>query len=238
MATSNSSNFSITRDQIITGALRLVGAVALGETPSAAQISEAAETLNLMIKAWSADGMSLWAMKEYSLALTLDAATYEIGLTKTVAIDKPLKITQAYLHDTSTNVDIPMRIITRDEYNRLGNKATSGQPIQIYYEPLRDYGVLHVYPPANSSAVASKQIKFTYMRPFEDFDAATDEPDFPQEWFDAVKYGLASRLAGEYGISMEDRKQLQQEAMFIKAEALSFGTEEGSFFFSPDTRKY
>lgn len=238
MATSNSSNFSITRDQIITGALRLCGAVALGETPTAAQVSEANETLNMLIKAWSADGMALWAVKEYTLDLTLDAQTYEIGLTKTIAIDKPLKITQAYLHDINTNVDIPMRIITRDEYNRLGNKTTNGQPIQIYYEPLRDYGVLHIFPPANSASVSAKKIRFTYMRPFEDFDSSTDEPDFPQEWFDALKYGLASRLAGEYGISMDDRKQLMQEAMVIKAEALSFGTEEGSFYFTADIRKY
>lgn len=238
MATSNSSNFSITRDQIISGALRLCGAVALGETPTASQVSEATETLNMLIKAWSADGMALWAMKEYTLDLTLNAQTYDIGLGRTINIDKPLKITQAYLRDINTNVDIPMRIITRDEYNRLGNKAITGQPIQIYYEPLRDYGVLHIFPPANAPSVAAKKIHFTYMRPFEDFDASTDEPDFPQEWFDALKYGLASRLAGEYGISMEDRKQLMQEAMVIKAEALSFGTEEGSFFFTADVRKY
>lgn len=237
MATSNSSNFSTTRNDIIKGALRLCGAVALGETPTADQYTEAAETLNMMAKAWQADGMALWALKEYSLTLTLSAQSYEMGLTKTVAIDKPLKITQAILHDTSTNVDIPMRIITRDEYNRLGNKTTTGQPIQIYYEPLRDYGILHVYPPANSAAVSSKKIKLTYMRPYEDFDTATDEPDFPQEWYEALKYGLATRLAGEYGITTEDRNALRAEAQKIKDEALGFGTEEGSIWFTADNRK-
>jgi len=238
MATSSSTNFSITRDQIIHGALRLVGAVALGETPTTDQVTEASEALNMLVKAWSADGMALWARSEYTLPLTLSTQSYTIGLGQTININKPLKITQAILHDTQTNVDIPMRIITRDEYLRLGNKTTTGQPIQIYYDPQRDHGVLYVYPPANSSAVSYKQIKFTYQRPFEDFDASTDEPDFPQEWFDALKYGLASRLAGEYGISMEDRKQLMQEAILIKNEALSFGTEEGSFFITADTRKY
>jgi len=238
LATSNSTNFATSRNHIIKGALRLCGAVALGEDPTAAQYDEAAETLNMMVKAWQADGMALWAMKEHTLDLTLSAQTYLIGTGQTINIAKPLKITQAILHDTTTNVDIPMRIITRDEYNRLGNKTTTGQPIQIYYEPLRDYGTLHVYPPANSAAVSAKQIKFTYMRPFEDFDASTDEPDFPQEWYDALKYGLASRLAGEYGISMDDRQQLLREAMKIKEEALSFGTEEGSFFFTADYRKY
>lgn len=238
MATSNSTNFSTTRDDIIKGALRLCGALALGETPSADQVSEASDALNMLVKAWQADGMALWARSEYTLALTLDTKSYTIGLGKTVNIPKPLKITQAILHDTQTNVDIPMRIITRDEYLRLGNKSTNGMPIQIYYDPQRDNGVLYVYPPANSSAVLYKQIKFTYQKPFEDFDASTDNPDFPQEWYEALKYGLASRLAGEYGISLTDRQQLMQEAILIKNEALSFGTEEGSFYFTADYRKY
>ena len=238
MATSNSTNFSITRDDIIKGALRLCGAVALGETPTTDQVTEASESLNMLVKAWQADGMALWARGEYTLPLTLSSQSYAIGTGQTVDIPKPLKITQAILHDTQTNVDIPMRIITRDEYLRLGNKTTTGQPIQIYYDPQRDHGVLYVYPPANSSAVSYKQIKFTYQKPFEDFDASTDNPDFPQEWYEALKYGLASRLAGEYGISMDDRKQLMQEAILIKNEALGFGTEEGSFFITADYRKY
>ena len=238
MATSNSTNFSVTRDDIIKGALRLCGALAVGETPSVDQVTEASEALNMLVKAWQADGMALWARGEYTLPLTLSTQSYNIGIGQTVNIAKPLKITQAILHDTQTNVDIPMRIITRDEYLRLGNKTTTGQPIQIYYDPQRDHGVLYVYPPANSAAVSYKQIKFTYQKPFEDFDASTDNPDFPQEWYEALKYGLASRLAGEYGISMDDRRQLMQEAILIKNEALGFGTEEGSFFFTADYRKY
>ena len=238
MSTSGSTNFSTTRDDIIKGALRLCGALALGETPTTDQVTEASEALNMLVKAWAADGMALWARGEYTLPLTLGSQSYSIGLGQTVNIAKPLKITQAILHDTQTSVDIPMRIITRDEYLRLGNKTTQGQPIQIYYDPQRDHGVLYVFPPANSASVSYKQIKFTYQRPFEDFDTATDNPDFPQEWFDALKYGLASRLAGEYGIPMDDRRQLMQEAILIKNEALSFGTEEGSFFFTADNRKY
>ena len=238
MATSSSTNFTVTRDQIIAGALRLCGAVALGETPTANQVTEASEALNMLVKAWNADGMALWAIKKYDLPLTLSANSYTIGVGQTVNIPKPLKVIQAILHDTSSNVDIPMRILTRDEYNRLGNKTTTGQPIQIYYDPQRDYGTLYTFPAADATSVSRKQIQFTYMRPFEDFDASTDEPDFPQEWFEALKYGLASRLAGEYGISLDDRKQLMQEAILIKNEALSFGTEEGSFYFTADKRNY
>jgi len=75
-----------------------------------------------------------------------------------------------------------------------------------------------------------------YQRPFEDFDASTDNPDFLQEWYDAVTYGLATRLAPEYGVSIADRKTLWQEMSIIKQEALNFGLEEGSMYFGVDRR--
>ena len=56
MTTSGSYDFSINRDQIIEGALRLCGVIAQGETPSATQITEGSRMLNLMVKAWEADG--------------------------------------------------------------------------------------------------------------------------------------------------------------------------------------
>ena len=238
MTTSNSTDFSVTRDDLIKGALRLCGALGVGETPSPDQVSEAAVALNMLVKSWEADGMPLWARTDYYLPLTLGTLGYTFGLGQTIPIPKPLKVLQAVLHDTSSNVDIPMRIITKDEYLRLGNKTIKGQPIQIYYDPQRDSGTLYVFPPADQTSVTYKQIRLTYQKPFEDFDIATDTPDFPQEWYEALKYGLATRLAGEYGIIIEDRNQLLKEAAAIKEGALGFGGEEGSFFITADYRKY
>lgn len=230
MATSNSTDYTVTRDQIITGALRLVGAVGVGDTPLTAQVIEANEALNMLVKALQVDGMPLWAIKEYTVTPVIGTSSYTIGVGQTIDIPKPLKIVQAYLHDIVTNVDIPMRIITRDEYNRLGNKTTSGTPIQVYYDVQREYGIMHVYPVPNDT---NKRMIIVYQRPFEDFDSSTDTPDFPQEWFDTIKYGLAARLSGEYGLTIEDRRQLQQEYIMIKNDASSFGTEEGSFYITP-----
>ncbi len=235
MSTSGSTNFSVTRNDLISGALRIVGAISQGETPTASQISEAASALNFLAKAWQADGMPLWATNQYTITMTA-TNVFRIGTGQTINTPKPLKIIQAFLRDTSTNVDIPMRIITRDEYNRLGNKSSTGQPIQIYYDVQNTYGDLYVFPTPDSTSVSNKRIIIVYQRPFEDFDASTDEPDFPQEWFDALKHGLADRLAPEYGVSIVDRNDIARRAQTLKAEALSFGTEEGSLFFGVDRR--
>lgn len=238
MSTSNSTDFSMARDDIIKSALRKLGVVAQGETPTADQISEASTALNTLVKAWQADGMPLWALKTYSVTLT-ETTSFEIGVSKTVNTAKPLRIIRAWYRNTTSNVDIPLRIVTKDEYDRLGNKTSTGStPSQIYYQPMLDSGFLYVYPKPDATATSSGTIYIIYQRPFEDFDISTDTPDFPQEWYDALIYGLACRLAPEYGLPTADRKLLWQEMTIIKNDALSMGTEEGSLYFGITRRNY
>lgn len=238
MPTSNSTDFSLTRDDIIKRALRLIGVLAQGENPTTDQVTEAATALNSLVKAWQADGMPLWAIRTYNVPLTASVASYRIGVGQAIPTPKPLKISQAYNHSNVSNVDVPMRILTREEYNRLGNKTSSGMPIQVYYDPQREYGDLYVFPVPSATDATNNVITITYQRPFEDFDSSVDTPDFPQEWFDAVTYGLATRLAPEYGISIPDRKTLWQEMTIIKQDALNFGLEEGSLYFGVDRRSW
>jgi len=232
MATSGSTDYSQTRDDIIKRSLRLIGALAQGESPTTDQVTEAAVALNGLVKAWEADGMPLWAIKERTITLQATTNTY------TLTTPKPLKVIQAWYRNVTSNVDVPMRVITRDEYNRLGNKSSAGTPIQVFYEPRRDDGILHVFPTPSATDAANVSIHIVYQAPFDDFDQSTDTPDFPQEWYDAVTYGLATRLAPEYGLPIPDRKTLWQEMSIIKQDALNFGLEEGSLYFQVDRRGY
>ena len=232
MATSGTTAYSTNRDDIIKRALRLIGAISQGETPTVLQVSEAATALNSLVKAWAADGMPLWAITERTLPLVSGQAVYSISNPK------PLKVLQAWNHNTTSNVDIPMRIITQAEYNVLGNKTSSGNPIQVYYDPRRNTGDMHLFPVPSSTEQSANVIHYVCQIPFEDFNSATDEPDFPQEWYDAITYGLATRLAPEYGVPIADRKTLWQEMSIIKQEALNFGLEEGSLYFGVERRAW
>lgn len=236
MTTSNSTDFNLTRNEIISGALRILGVVGEGQTPTTDQYTTGAEALNYLIKAWELQGVPIWAIKSTDITLTADTADYEIGLGKTVAVAKPLKIYQAYRRTTSS-VDVPLTILSQQQYNMLGNKSSSGAPSQIYYNAQRDYGILSVFP-VPSSADTSDIIRIFYQRPLEDFDTSTDNPDVPQEMLRALKYTLASELAFEYGISQSDRSDLENRAMRLQAEAFAFNAEDTSYYFQVDRRQY
>lgn len=233
MTTSGTYDFSVNRDQLIYGALRLAGVIAQGETPNASQVSDAATTLNMLVKAWMADGMPIWAITTVTIPMVAGQNTYTISTPSRL-----LKPIQAWNRDTTSQVDIPVRMISREEYNILGNKSTTGNPIQLYFEPNRDSTNVYMFPTPDSTSQAQNVMYLVAQRPYQDFDAATDTPDFPQEWYEALKYGLAVRLAGEYNVDIETRRVLVAEAASIKQEALSFGTEENSLYFQRDWRSW
>lgn len=233
MATSGSTNFSISRDNIISRAQRLCGVI----TTTATLTTEAAIALNSLVKALAADGMPLFGITTYSLTPVLSTRTYRIGLLQTIDIAKPLKIISAYSRYNSLT-DTPMSLLTRDEYDRLGNKFSTGIPIQLYYHPQVTYGDLYLFPVPNAVAVSYYSINIVYQRIFEDFDASADTPDFPQEAYDMLSFMLADRLSLEYGVAKETRDDIRVKAIQYHSEFLSFGTEEGSFYFQKDVRNY
>ena len=86
----------------------------------------------------------------------------------------------------------------------------------------------------NATIATEYDIYIRYQAPYEDFDSGTNEPDFPQEWFQALIYGLAYVLAPEYGVPLEERQALMNDMRMVKIEALSAGAEEGSLFIQPE----
>lgn len=287
MATSGSVDFSVTRNDIITGAMRAIRAIGEGETPTSYEISNGSQALNMLVKQWQgatnfAPGLKVWARKvgyvflqtntiQYLLGPSGDnwtnsyvsttttaasnsgdstitvasasglAASQYIGIelvtgalqwttisgspTTTVTLaasltanvasgarvfaytakaQRPLSIITATLRDDATR-DTPLEIMrTWQEYEALPNKTQDGTPCSLLYESSLTNGTLLLdVAPTDVSYV----IRLTYHRPIEDFDSTADEPDYPQEWFRALKYGLARELAPE--LKREWTKELQ-----------------------------
>lgn len=79
MATSGTTSFSSTRNQLLTDALYDAGIVAIGQAIDDDIMAFAARKLNMMLKAWQADGLHLWKLRETTLFLEEDDNTYTLG---------------------------------------------------------------------------------------------------------------------------------------------------------------
>lgn len=231
MATSGSTDWSLNRNQVITGALRKLAVLPSGGTASSAQISDAADALNAIVKAFQADGMPLWKITSTTFTVTDGTSTYTVGPSQTVnTTGKPLRVIQAfYTPEDGTNT--PMNVYNRYDFNQLPVSGAEGEPVNLYYQPLRTTGTIKLWPTPNNSTT---EITIHYQTPYEDMDSASDDFDFPSEWMQAIIYNLAWALAPEYGIPPTDRGLIMKEAEYWHNYALSAGTEEGSLFIQPD----
>jgi hypothetical protein len=229
MATSGSTDWTLNRNQVITGALRKLAVLPSGGTPSAAQISDASDALNALVKAYQADGMPLWKTTSTTFTVTDGTSSYTIGPSQTVNAVKPLRVIQA-LYTPSGGNNTPMNVYNRYDFQMLPTSG-EGMPVNLYYQPLRTTGTIKLWPTPQDSTT---QITIHYQAPYEDMDASSDDFDFPSEWIMALIYGLAWTLSPEFGIPPTDRKILADESKYWHDYVLSMGSEEGSVYFQPD----
>lgn len=234
MATSGNTINQKTRDQIINGALRKLWQ-AKGQVADATDTADAAEALNGLVAEYQTLGMQLWARAEYTITLVADQRDYTLGVGQTINTPFPLHLLQAVLRDVNSGSDIDMTIMSRFDFNLLPTYSTGngGQPVNVSYQPKINIGVLSVWPTPDATAAANKEVVITYQRPLEYFDATANTPDFPQEWANALIYGLALLLSDEYGVPVQDKQWLEKQAEKHLSMAVAGGYEDASIFFQP-----
>lgn len=79
MATSGSTNFTETRDQIILDALALLGVYGVGRTVSSEDMSFCVSMLNKMVKSWANQGLRLFTKTEAVLYLSPNQEHYKLN---------------------------------------------------------------------------------------------------------------------------------------------------------------
>ncbi len=237
-------NFFPDRDTIIKAALRRCRAYDPEDatTINTTQYNNAAETLNMLLSAWQAHGLQVWAIKT-SAALTMvdGTSTYSVG-NGTFTTYRPLEIIRAWLRD-SNGADIPLEKFSKERYDQITNKSTESRPTGFYYDAAYDgssnqgttsNGNLYLWPVPDSTTAINYDLYFVYQRPFLDFNASTDNLDMPQEWYNAVRLNLAMAISSEYGMPVTEYDRLVKEAKDALDLAMSWDNEKTSIFLQPN----
>ena len=304
MATSNSHNYTINRNEAIKEALSLVGVGVEGESVEPEDTSIASRKLNLMIKAWQAYGIKLWQRDEHDITLVASQNTYTLGqksegtattdsanklvdnsanflidniavgdtaynvtdgtsaavtaiddyktlsfasdlfpdgnevymiTSADVSVPRPLRILDCERVDTNGN-NTSLTLLTKQEWDDLSNKTTTGTPVNYHYDPTLNNGTLYIWQMPDATIASTYTLKITVNSPLEDMDSSTDDFDFPQEWLEAITYGLAYRLAPTYGLPQTERTMLKMDMDEALNLARDYDSEDGSIFFQPEVR--
>jgi hypothetical protein len=240
MTTSGTTTFSVTRNEIISASLRLLGVLEEGAVPNATAIENASLVLNMMIKDWMTDGIKLWTVEELTLPLVSGQTVYNIGPDSgnDLITFKPLRLIQAFLRNVSVTpyIDMPMTLISEQEYNILGSKFSQGAVNSVYYKPDVTYGVVKVFLTPNDSTAETYELHLNMQRPIYDMTGANQTFDFPSEWYQSLRWGLAAELAAEYGLTDQRINAIINRSASYKDRLSAWDTEYNSTFFQPDVR--
>jgi len=161
------------------------------------------------------------------------------SLNPTVAItDRPLKVIQGFYRNITVTpyIDIPVMVVSKQEYNVLGSKFSTGTANTIFYDTKKLNGVLYVYLTPDVNASTNMELHIVAQLPLNDLSSALDIPDFPNEWMNCLVWNLADQLALEYGVPMNSRQEISMRAGTYKTLLTDWDVEASSTFFAPDFR--
>lgn len=143
---------------------------------------------------------------------------------------RPLRILDAFYRQQGGN-DVPIRLISREEYNRFGVKTSQGTPIQLFYDPQISTGIVEMYPQPTD---VKGQIYIEFQKPIEDFTSSTDDFDLTQEWGETLVWNLSLRLAsGAYRVPSEMYNRITMMAGSSLELVKSWDQETTSLLFQP-----
>lgn len=116
----------------------------------------------------------------------------------TTKLIRPLYIENAVLRSTST-VDSPLETMTSTYYDRISNKNTDGTPSLYRYDNTLTNGTFYLdVQPSDITNV----VRITFIVPAEDYDAATNDIAYPQEWYLALSLGLGKICAPKFNSAL------------------------------------
>jgi hypothetical protein len=201
-----------TANDQINGALRLIGMLAEGETPSAATSQDALTALNQMIDSWNTERLSVFATQDQIIHWQPNQITRTLGPSGDTVGDRPVLVDDAsYFRDPSNGISYGLKLINQQQYNGIAVKTVTSTYPQVMWVNMTFPDIsLTVYP------VPTKTLEFHIVSVEKLTNPANLATNlaFPPGYLRAFKYNLACEIAAEFGV--EPSPSVQRIAMTAK----------------------
>lgn len=199
---------------IITSAMRKIGAITKNETPSADEANDALETLNDMLGSWSNDSIIIPARTLENFTLAGASASKTIGSGGDFNTVRPVDIIKAYVRSGTIDYDLLEK--TDEEFADIPVKSTTGTPQFYNYDNAYPLGTLKFYPVPDQTYT----LFILSEKPLASFSSLNAVVDLPPGTNRAIINNLAVDLSPEYGVPVSaelDRAASTSRAAIAKA---------------------
>ena len=196
----------------INGALRLIGQLAEGETPSSETSQDALTALNQMLDSWSAERLSVFSTQDQVFTWPANTATRTLGPTGNFVGNRPVLVDDStYFRDPSNNISFGIKLINQQQYNGIAVKTVTSTYPQVMFVNMKMPDIeMTVYP------VPSKALQWHIVSVTELVETETLATTLvvPPGYLRCVRFNLAAEIAAEFGV--EPPPQVQRIAMSSK----------------------
>lgn len=197
----------------INRALRLLGILAEGETPSASMSQDALMAMNQMIDSWNTERLSVFSTQDQVFTWPASLLSRTLGPTGDFVGNRPVLVDDATYFKAPNGVSYGIKMINQQQYNGIAVKT-----------------VTSTYPQVMWVNMTFPNIEMTvYPRPTQDLEwhiVSVEELDrpatlstvmyYPPGYLRAFTYNLAMEFAPEFGV--EPSPQVQRIAMTSKRD--------------------
>lgn len=178
---------------IVKRAMRLVGALGSGETPTDDEAQDGIAALNAMLDSWSIQELNVYQVLLENFTWSSGNASRSIGPGGDFDTRRPVELIGAY--QRLSGIDYPLHVLTEGEYAGISDKSTQSDIVsRIWYNPSHPTGTLYAYPVPSVNA----DIHLRTWQSLQFFDNAEEQISLPPGYEDAIIFNLAVVVAPEY----------------------------------------
>jgi hypothetical protein len=196
----------------INRALRLLGVLAEGETPSASVSQDALTAMNQMIDSWNTERLAVFSTQDQIFTWPAGFINRTLGPTGDFQGNRPILLDDAtYYRDPSTNVSFGIKMINQQQYDGIAVKTVTSTYPQVLFINMTYPNVdMYIYPKP------TRDLEWHFIS-VEELTQPADLSTvlaFPPGYLRAFTYNLAMEFAPEFGV--EPSPQVTRIAMTSK----------------------
>ena len=185
MTTSGTTSFDMDFTEIAEEAWERAGR----EMRSGYDLRTARRSMNLLTIEWQNRGINMWTIDSGSVSLTNGTGQYTLPAD---TIDLLEQVVRTGAGNVSTQSDLTISRISVSTFASIPNKLTTGRPVQVWVERLRDAPRINIWPVPDSN-----DYTFVYwrMRRVEDAGSGIQTADMNFRFYPCLVAGLAYYIA-------------------------------------------